>query len=280
MKRVNNDERNDNKKFKEEILEERKGCSSAVIRCDSKNRNHLIGWKSDLIPMTCEIPKWNSNQNTTISPNSDDQAIKLDEKGNYLFFKSNVLTETQIANFLAKEKTQERTQVPFMNNMTPRFEINYGDQYNYSGVVRPGIPHPEHIHELLEILKPTINSMIKEATNLDNPYTTLSNGISILYGPEAKINGGALCMHKDNESLPGFHWGLIIIYSVGQTRWLRVKRDSDNQYYNIPTVDNSLIMMFGPTFQKPSPDGYTHGIAQLSPKDNVGARLSLNIRFR
>lgn len=265
----------------EEEIDERKGDKDQKVVIG--NPNSLIGWISDLEPLPCLTPSKfnNNNNNTTVSPLLDQYWKKLDDNGNHISFQKNILDFKQLRDLLSSEKTQTRYQPMFMQHPTPRFESIFGGKFNYSGVKRNFTEeYPEHIKRLIDILLPKINERVREMTGSDNPYTHVSNGISILYAPEAKKTGGGLCMHKDHESLKhGIHWSLILIYSVGQTRWLRIRRDSDGHFFNVPTVDNSLILMYGPTFQKPAPDGYTHGIDNLSSGDRVGARLTINIRF-
>jgi alkylated DNA repair dioxygenase AlkB len=71
-------------------------------------------------------------------------------------------------------------------------------------------------------------------------------------------------------------WGLVLIFSLGQTRWFRIRRkEGDNQYYNIEMKHNSVLLMHGETFQQL----YTHQVDKLSKSDAMYYRLSLNIRF-
>lgn len=278
MKRINeSDAPTDIKKIKSEDNQQ-------IANNSNKKITKLTGWSDFPRPLPVLTPKWIAAKNTTIPQNISDDYIHLDNAGNnYISIQTNILTPDQKQQFLKKEAELDRYQVAFMGRPIPRYECIFGDEFNYSGVKRPYLKNvPEHIQNLIDICKSVADKRILEITGQPNKFNKQSNGIDILYSKDF-ANGGSLGMHKDNESMKiskKDHWGCIMIYSVGQTRWLRIKRDSDGHYYNVPTIDNSLILMYGDTFQYPAPDGYTHGIEKLSADDVVGSRVTVNIRFQ
>lgn len=71
-------------------------------------------------------------------------------------------------------------------------------------------------------------------------------------------------------------WGIVIIFSLGQTRWLRIRsKKHKSQWINVEMSHNSLLVMSGESFQQ----RYTHQVDKLTKHDIVGNRLSLNVRF-
>jgi alkylated DNA repair dioxygenase AlkB len=110
-----------------------------------------------------------------------------------------------------------------------------------------------------------------ESSFPDNKYKELSNGVDILYSNEF-VRGGSMGAHSDDE----MHWGLVVIFSLGQTRWLRVRKKSNGAFFNVEMRHNSLIAMHGCSFQQL----YTHQVDKLYKEEEVQCRLSLNLRFK
>ncbi len=126
-----------------------------------------------------------------------------------------------------------------------------------------------------------------------NPYTELSEGAMIAYTPEF-ARGGSVDWHRDKENP---NWGLVAILTLGQTRYLRVRKhlanppkssatknkkkgkrtasDAEGEIVNVMLPDNSLVFMYGARFQK----HWEHAVHKLPNEENVGTRLSLNFRF-
>lgn len=115
-----------------------------------------------------------------------------------------------------------------------------GEAYTYSGKQHPTSAYPPHVLAIVPTLLASLQPFIKE-----NIYTKLSHGIDILYS-ENDLKGGSNGAHSDDE----MHWGLVIILSFGQTRWLRVrKKGKGNTFINVEMSDNSVCIMHGDTFQ-------------------------------
>jgi hypothetical protein len=158
------------------------------------------------------------------------------------------------------------------NSMKPREEICYtvdGLPYNYSRIKQPTVVYPPHVLTIERILFQKFTEIVPE-----NPFTVLSNGVDILYSEKQKF-GGSIGVHSDDE-MP---WGLVLVYSIGQTRTFRIREKGLSGYKDFPLTDNSLVAMYGPTFQT----RYTHQVDKLTPtfveKYGVQNRLSLNIRY-
>ena len=152
--------------------------------------------------------------------------------------------------------------------MKPRREVCYsvdGEPYVYSRIKHHTVKYPQHVLNMLEICMAQINEIMP-----DNPYTVLSTGVDIIYDNQHKL-GGSISAHKDDED----DWGMVIVLSLGQTRYLRVRRVSDKEWYNVEMTHNSMIVMYGPSFQQQ----YTHQVDKLHASDEVGIRLSLNARY-
>lgn len=151
----------------------------------------------------------------------------------------------------------------------PRAEVCYtvsGDSYVYSGKKHYTTKFPDHVKTLIPKILSACESFLPHA----NEFTVLSHAVDIIYS-DAFPRGGSISAHKDDE-MP---WGLVLVYSLGQTRWMRVRHVDSGKYYNIELSDNSVVAMYGAEFQK----DYTHQVDKLSPSEPVHARLSLNVRF-
>lgn len=158
----------------------------------------------------------------------------------------------------------------------PRYEVSYtvdGNVNQYSGRKHHTTKYPDHVLKLTE----KIQSVVEEHYG----PIQLSTGIDIHY-PRILSGGGSISKHSDDE----MDWCAVAIYSLGQTRYLRVRRkDGSGSYHNIKLVHNSLVIMLDSKecipgqFQRL----YTHQVDKLTstvrnPQD-IGDRLSLNVRF-
>lgn len=161
------------------------------------------------------------------------------------------------------------------NQLKPRYEVCYtvdGSPMKYSGRTHYTTEYPQHVVDLI----PTFLEMLSEVAGEDLSEYTLSTGIDIVY--DSSLPGsGSIGAHSDDEChREGRHWDLILIYSIGQTRTMRFRRkEPRGPFIDVPIEDNSLVAMFGPTFQYE----YTHQIDRLKKREELGRRHSLNIRF-
>jgi len=215
-----------------------------------------------LAPVCCKTPKFKGKRVI------NDIVTELDASGNRLLFIKSVLDEESLSAYIDEAVRMERSQGMTLFGPKPREEICYsadGKPYNYSRVSHITVSYPTHVLKILPTLMANILRIQPE-----NPYQELSHGVDILYSDKI-LRGGSISAHSDDE-LP---WGLVIIFSVGQTRWLRVRRKLDGEYFNVPLLHNSIVAMYGETFQL----SYTHQVDKLSPNEPIGQRLSINIRY-
>jgi alkylated DNA repair dioxygenase AlkB len=159
----------------------------------------------------------------------------------------------------------------------PRLELCYttnGEPYRYSGVVHETTHYPPHVLRIVNTLLAAVRSLVP-----DNAYVVLSNGVDILYS-ERHEGGGSIGAHSDDEDP---EWGLVLILTLGQTRWLRVASTAvpraaskRREWHNVRLAHNSLVGMYGSKFQS----NFTHQIDRLPAASPVGRRYSLNLRFK
>lgn len=182
----------------------------------------------------------------------------------------NVLNKDELDNYIREAVKVERVSgISGYGKMKPRKELLYyveGDEpYKYSGVKHKSIIYPGHVRIIEEKLLSRFEEMVPE-----NKYKQLSHGIDIEYSNEFE-RGGSIGCHSDDE----MDWGLVIVYTLGQSRWFRVRHKSTGAWHNVKLAHNSLVAMYGANFQK----RYTHQIDKLNKDEEVGIRLSLNIRY-
>lgn len=204
-----------------------------------------------------------------------DYSIDLDGE-NSIFYVPDVLPEDELNRYI-----EEAIEVPRVRGKSafgqdkPRIEVAYtidGTPFKYSRQEHYTTTYPEHVMRILPILLDEVNEELGEPTDWE-----LSTGIDIVY-PASFIGSGSIGAHADDEALMthGRHWDLILIYSLGQTRYLRVRRkDRQGPYINVPLPNNSLVAMYGPTFQ----ELYTHQIDRLKANEPQYDRHSINVRY-
>jgi len=150
----------------------------------------------------------------------------------------------------------------------PRKEVCYttdGLPYLYSGVAHTTTRFPAHVLDVIPRLLAAVQTLVPS-----NLYTELCNAVDIVYDTSFD-RGGSISAHSDDEGC----WGLVLIFSLGQTRWLRVRGKYTKKWTNVEMLDNSLVAMHGCSFQ----GNYTHQVDKLPVGDVVGQRMSLNVRF-
>lgn len=221
-------------------------------------------------PMPCRRPpfrKQNVYETTGLH--------KLDDI-NFLLLIENILPKPILINYFkhALNVKRYKTSMPYGYSMPPRHQICYTmeDQEIVHPTQKYGeimTTYPTHVLDLI----PYFMNRIKEYIP-NNPYVILSTGLDILYSPQFP-RGGSIAAHSDYLGDPDRKWGLIIIYSIGQTRYIRIRRKDDKTYFNVQMNNNSLVCMYGESFQQL----YTHQVDKLYSNEEVGCRISLNMRF-
>lgn len=223
--------------------------------------NELHPWK--IIPMPCRTPHFHRMQMTVKDPG----LVKLDNV-NSVSLTTNVLPDAMLRTYIEEACKVERYTGDTAYGPKPRREVCYtidGQAYRYSTVNHKTVKYPQHVLDVIPKLMETAK-LDFEGTK----YTRLSNGIDIVYSKEF-VRGGSVSEHADKEG----DWGLVLVFSLGQSRWFRVKNVQTGQRYNFLIPHNSLLCMHGETFQKL----YVHGVDKLHETERVGVRLSLNVRF-
>ncbi len=127
-------------------------------------------------------------------------------------------------------------------SMKPRSEVCYtveGNSYVYSNIAHKTTKYPQHVLKVV----PTFLQLL-ETQLPNNKFKTISNGIDIEYSDKFKF-GGSVARHKDDDIA---EWGLILIYTLGQSRYLRVRNDETGQFANVLMKHNSLVAMHGKYF--------------------------------
>lgn len=186
-----------------------------------------------------------------------------------------VLSPDALAAYLAAAARVERRAGPSAYGHTkPRAEVCYHVEgaapYAYSGRAHFARVYPAHVRALADVLLARCEAALPVGAR-PNAFRTLSHGVDILYSEDFE-RGGSIGAHSDDE-IAG--WGLVLIFSLGQTRWLRIRDKATKQWTNVSLRHNSLVAMHGADFQRL----YTHQVDKLHEGEPVGARLSLNLRY-
>jgi alkylated DNA repair dioxygenase AlkB len=217
-----------------------------------------------VVPMPCRTPKWDKSQKCLIQG-----VYSLDEVGNTIASIHKVLDPSSLCKYMEAACGVQRFPGESGYGPKPRREVCYtvdGRPYRYSGVNHTTVKYPGHVLEVLPLFMKKVMELIP-----DNQYTWLSNGVDIIYSDEFP-RGGSISAHSDKEG----DWGMVIIYSLGQSRWIRFRRIDTGEFCcNVLMPHNSLTVMSGATFQR----CYTHQVDKLGNDENIGVRLSLNVRF-
>ncbi len=197
--------------------------------------------------------------------------IPLDEE-NSIVILHGVLPAEEVAHYTEHADLVERPEgvAPF-GHKKPRREVclrseNDTHAYKYGGIAHRTVLYPEHT---LRVIQKIYDAFLRVVPA--NPFTRLSLGVDIVYDATLK-NGGSVAWHADDEDA----YGLVLIYSVGQSRTFRVRRNTDGELHRVPTGNNTVIAMYGPTFQA----RYKHEVPKLRDGEPVHTRYSLNVRYK
>lgn len=217
-----------------------------------------------ILPMDCKRPSFRGQLVL------DKDAIHDLGDGNKIILIYDVLSTCEVEKYLEYAMMVDRksTRVGY-GHMKPRKELCYtpsGRPYVYSRVAHPTTMYPDHVLDLLIILENRLDKVV-----VDRPYQVGSSAVDICYDATLE-RGGSIAAHKDDEE----DWGMVIVFSLGQTRYLRVRNDETKKFINVEMRHNSLVVMYGDTFQKM----YTHQVDKLSSNEPIGTRLSLNVRYK
>lgn len=226
-----------------------------------------------VVEMDCRTPSFKAqkleNGQTLAQESIDEQIIlELDDENTVIVY-HDVLSQEMIDEIISNEQDLKRTRTELRGHKIPRWEICYtndGKPFSYSRVKHDSIQYPPHVEKLSELMLDQVKTAIP-----DNKYTVRSHGISLLYSKDID-RGGSISAHSDVVTMK---WGLIGVLSLGQARWMRFRDIKTKQFINVKLRHNSFAFMHGPTFQQK----YTHQIDKLNENEEVGNRLSINIRY-
>lgn len=231
---------------------------------------------SEPIRMSCMIPKWKGHFKLILTPVARRQYIfeKLDDEGNMLIIVSRVLDTPVLEEYI-----RDATGVPrvrgegVFGTVVPRAEVYYtkdGKNYVYSGKKALTRHYPQHVTDIIPLLEDAVYAGDRE-DQLPPSLGELDVTGDICYDSSIP-QGGSVGAHSDDE----VHWPAVMIYSLGQSRFLRVINKKTKAAYYVELSHNSIVLMLGETFQ----ENYTHKVDKLSKTEKVGTRLSLNIRYK
>jgi hypothetical protein len=223
----------------------------------------------DILDVPCRVPPFRGQE-----VKNEHGVYRMDEE-NSIVLLHDVLSPSEIKKYLTEASKVPRQSGRSGFGLKPRKEICYtpsGQPYVYSKISHRTIRYPLHVMEVLAIIEPQVDEAITlTETSPSNEYVELSSGVDIVYDSSFP-RGGSIAAHSDDED----NWGLVVIFSLGQTRYLRVRSLETKQWCNIEMPHNSVVVMHGPSFQK----RYTHQVDKLHKDEPVYTRLSLNVRYK
>ena len=183
----------------------------------------------------------------------------------------NVLPADELKRYMESAVHVPRTSTASaFGHMKPRREICYRTAndpifYGYSGKKHPTVLYLPHVQRVVDILYASVAAYVP-----DNEFSVQSLGVDIVYDAQF-TRGGSIGAHADDE----MDWDLVIIFSLGQERVLRVRERSNGEYTNVPLRHNSIVAMHGADFQRL----FTHQVDKLPVGAAVSERYSLNVRY-
>lgn len=228
------------------------------------------------VPMSCAIPKWKGAHKLIKTPIYRRQYIfeRLDDEGNMLLIVSCALEAPILEEYIKDAIAVPRVRGEgVFGSIVPRAEVYYttdGANYVYSRKKAPTRTYPEHVRAIIPLLEEAVYSGDRDDV-LPPSLGELDITGDICYDSSI-AQGGSVGAHSDDEA----HWPAVMIYSLGQSRFLRVINKETKATYNVEVSHNSIVVMLGETFQQK----YTHQVDKLSKSEEVGTRLSLNIRYK
>lgn len=253
-----------------ELVRKKKQASTAASRKKVVEKaRYEAASITDVLPMPCLLPRF-SGQRVIEVPST----VWLDPS-NCILLMHDALGPTELAAYIKESVKVPRVSGRSGFGVKPRRELCYspdGAPYVYSRVAHPTTQYPFYVLLAMRIFEKRINEELAKCPSpVENPYTNPSSGVDIIYDAEFP-RGGSIGRHKDDEDA----WGMVFIFSLGQTRYLRIRSDATKEWFNVKMTHNSLVVMHGPTFQKK----YSHQVDKLKEEEPVGVRLSLNVRYK
>ena len=202
-------------------------------------------------------PLWKGQAETTVSKDLGN--------GNHLLIIHNILLPDERVSYLQRVGDIQHVDSTIGNSMEMNFTRD-GSVPSYADVNQPTQVLPSHILEVAESVSSSTSAAIA-----GHIYTVLDTCAEIKLG-KTMVRGGNICQQSDNLS----QWGCISILSFGQTRWMRISKVGAQGTINVSMPDNSLLVMYGLSFQQQ----YQYQVDELPDGHSIGVNLLLKMRFR
>jgi len=228
---------------------------------DAKKAKVEHGIREVLAPTTCRIPNFKRDKQEVLTT----ATMKPLQYGCQIGVMFNVLSQEQRAAYVSGAlRNKNRIQlVSSFGHLTPRRSINYGSLTDSFGRNNRMIPYPPYVLEVEKILC---------SVNRGLSFLTRLTAVDTCYDSSFERGGSSSAQSETTHPLITD----LVIYSVGQTRILRVRDiESPENWFNIPLVDNSMVTLVGYNFQRK----YTHQIDKLAVGEPVGTHISLKIFY-
>ena len=222
---------------------------------------------------TCEKPE--SLTGAILEPTKEGLLLDDDESRLYMFDK--LLKDETLADYVEAALEVDRPSGPnFFGYVKPRDEVCYISDHNnnraekkpytYKGVNHKTLRYPNHVLVVVSKIQSILNNRIP-THDCQRLWTATDTLLC-----DKHSRGGFIDAHSDTDTK---NLNLVVIFSLGQSRWLRIRNKETLRYSNVLVPHNSLVVMSGPKFQQ----NFTHELIRLTPSDVIGQHLSLEIRF-
>ena len=221
----------------------------------------------------CDKPE--SLTGAVVVPTKEGLLIDSDESRLYMFDK--LLKDATLADYVeAALEVKRPSGKTIFGTVKPRDEVCYISDHNhnraekkpytYKGVNHKTLRYPNHV--LLVASK--IQSILSHRIPHHGCHRLWTANDTLLCDKHSR--GGFIDAHSDVDI---HNLNLVVIFSLGQSRWLRIRNKETLRYTNVLLPHNSLVVMYGPKFQQ----NFTHELIRLTPSDVIWRHLSLEIRF-
>lgn len=225
---------------------------------EAKKETHTI---SPPIPMQCEMIKPQKYEQRLV----DGPTLGGLDQFTILEVVYDILSQKDCNDYIRESLAHEsRKQDGFGLRMLPHYDIFFGEsRFKIFGDHKDTKPFPPYFAELETKFKEKSQKLklLRCVHAIDSVY-------------DASLERGGKFCASAKEHFPDLM--AIAIFSVGQTRILRIRRRSDKTHWvNVVMPHNSLVVMHGARFH----DNYSFQMDTLSKYEPIGTHLSLKMRF-
>ena len=187
--------------------------------------------------------------------------------GNHIYIIHDAVSESERISYLQQAADTTRMTTP--SGISQMYFTRDGSVPSYADVNQPTETLPSHMLTICSTVSDSVSSAVA-----DNPYTVLDNCAEYEFASTA-YKGGGISTQSD-ACAESSKWGCTAMLSFGQTRWIRFSKNNAQGTINIAMPDNSIIVMYGTTFQ----DKYQYCVNELPDNHPIGTHLLLKMRFR